>query len=407
MEHSVFGAKRGRMAALYTRNINRQLARRIREPRRFIQVLYGPRQVGKTTAIKQVLEQIDQPSHYASADQPTLRGRTWVEEQWEIGRSLAKRRAAVLVLDEVQKAADWSEAVKRLWDEDTLNKSTLRVVVLGSSQLLVQKGLTESLAGRFETIRAGHWSFAECSDYFGWDLETYVFYGGYPGAASLVRQPGRWARYIRDSLIETTISRDILLMTRVDKPALLRRLFALGCEYSGQVLSYQKMQGQLHEAGNTTTLAHYLQLLSGAGFLAGLSKFSGQAIRKRGSSPKLQVYNTGLITAQSGLSFKETRKDREWWGRLVESAVGAHLLDVSADRNVGLFYWREGDREVDFVLQAGRKMVAIEVKSGADRGLLAGMTAFTKKFSPRHKLLVGAGGIPIEEFLKNDLSEWV
>jgi predicted AAA+ superfamily ATPase len=395
------------MATPFIRDINRELSRRIREPRRFIQVLFGPRQVGKTTAITQVIGQLDMPSHYATADQPTLRDRNWLEQQWEIGRSLGSRHAAVLVLDEVQKVYDWSEVVKRLWDEDTLTGSRLRVVLLGSSQLLVQKGLTESLAGRFETIRAGHWSFTECADYFGWDLETFVFYGGYPGAASLVRQPRRWARYIQDSLIETTISRDILLMTRVDKPALLRRLFALGCDYSGQVLSYHKMLGQLHDAGNTTTLAHYLELLSGVGFLAGLGKFSGQAIRRRGSSPKLQVYNTALITAQSGLSLREAKNDRAWWGRLVESAVGAHLLEVTANRNLELFYWREGDREVDFVIRAGKKVVAVEVKSGADRGELSGMAAFGDRFNPQHKLLVGAGGIPATEFLKSNLSEWI
>jgi predicted AAA+ superfamily ATPase len=395
------------LAALYVRDINKRLTRRIMEPRRFMQVLYGPRQVGKTTAIKQVLEQIDKPSHYASADQPTLRDQVWLEQQWEVGRSLAQRRTAVLVLDEVQKISHWSEVVKRLWDEDTFRGSKLRVVLLGSSQSLLQKGLTESLAGRFETVRAGHWSFTECSDYFGWDLNTYVFYGGYPGAASLIRQPGRWARYIQDSLIETTISRDILLLSRVDKPALLRRLFALGCEYSGQVLSYQKMLGQLQDAGNTTTLAHYLELLSGVGFLAGLEKFSGTAVRKRGSSPKLQVYNTGLITAQAGISLKDANEDKAWWGRLVESAVGAHLLDICAKKNIGLYYWREGNKEVDFVVQAGKKTIAIEVKSGEAGRPHAGMTAFARKYSTQHKLLVGPNGIPLGDFLGNDLSQWI
>ncbi|MFH1150634.1 MAG: ATP-binding protein [Actinomycetota bacterium] len=395
------------MANLFTRGINAQLIKRIEEPRRFIQVLYGPRQVGKTTAIRQVLESIDLPSHYASADQPSLRDTTWLEQQWETGRSLAGRKAALLVLDEIQKLRDWPEVVKRLWDEDTRSGLRLKVVLLGSSQLLVQKGLTESLAGRFETVRAGHWSFAECEDFFGWDLDKYVFFGGYPGAAPLVGEPARWARYIQDSLIETTVSRDILLLTRVDKPALLRRLFALGCEYSGQVLSYHKMLGQLHDAGNTTTLAHYLDLLDGVGFLAGLGKFAGQAVRKRGSSPKLQVYNTALISAQSGSSFDQVRSDRAWWGRLVESAVGAHLLDIAANRNLELFYWREGDLEVDFILQSGKKLVAIEVKSGAERGALPGMDAFSGKYSPSHKLLVGAGGIPIEDFLRDDLTRLI
>jgi hypothetical protein len=396
------------MGKLYVRSINQRLIERILEPRRFIQVLYGPRQVGKTTAIKQVLEKIKLPSHYASADQPTMRDEVWLEEQWEVGRLKSKgKKPAVLVLDEIQKVPNWSEVVKRLWDEDTFHDVPLRVVLLGSSSLLIQKGLTESLAGRFELIRAGHWSFLECQEYFGWDIDTFIYYGGYPGAASLTAEPERWMRYIQDSIIETAISRDILLMTRVDKPALLRRVFYLGCEYSGQVLPYQKMLGQLKEAGNTTTLAHYLELLSSAGFITGLAKFSGQAVRRRASSPKLQVFDTSLITTQSKLSLNEARKDTSFWGRLVESAVGAHLLNIALNRNIGLFYWREGDKEVDFVIQSGKKLIAIEVKSGAQKDTLLGIVAFSKKFNPQQKLLVGKGGIPIEKFLRLDLSEWL
>lgn len=389
------------MQNLYVRKINQTLISRIIGPRRFIQVLYGPRQVGKTTAIKQVLEEIKLPSHYASADQPAIRNEVWLEEQWERARLLAAEdKAAVLALDEIQKIPNWSEVVKRLWDEDTFNKVPLQVVLLGSSQLLVQAGLTESLAGRFEAIRAGHWLFSECQEYFGWDVDTFIYHGGYPGAAPLINDRERWMRYIQDSLIETTISRDILLMTRVDKPALLRRLFNLACEYSGQILSYQKMLGQLQDAGNTTTLAHYLELLSSAGFATGLNKFSGQAVRRRSSSPKLQVFNTALIAAQSHLSFEEVKHDRDFWGRLVESAIGAHLLNIAADKRIGLFYWREGDKEVDFVIQDGKRLIAIEVKSGRTKGSLSGMAAFDKRFAPDQKLLVGTGGIPVEKFLQ-------
>jgi len=396
------------MAKLYVRSINQKLIKRILEPRRFIQVLYGPRQVGKTTAIKQVLEKVNLPSHYASADQPTMRDEIWMEEQWEIARLKARgKKAAVLVLDEIQKVPNWSEVVKRLWDEDTFHDIPLQVVLLDSSSLLMQKGLTESLAGRFELIRTGHWSFSECREYFGWDLDTFIYHGGYPGAASLKAEPERWMRYIKDSIIETAISRDILLMRRVDKPALLRRVFYLGCEYSGQVLSYQKMLGQLKEAGNTTTLAHYLELLSSAGFIAGLAKFSGQAVRRRASSPKLQVFDTSLMTTQLNLSFKEARSDTDFWGRLVESAVGAHLLNMALERNIGLFYWREGDKEVDFVIQSGRKLSAIEVKSGTSKDTLSGMAAFSRKFNPDHKLLVGRGGIPVDEFLSSTQYEWL
>src|SRR5205807_8790309 len=246
-------------------------------------------------------------------------------------------------------------------------RSALKVVLLGSAPLLVQRGLTESLAGRFEVLHLPHWSFAEMRAAFGFSLEEYVYFGGYPGAASLVHEPDRWRRYILDALIETTIARDVLLLTRVDKPALLRRLFELGCRYSGQVLSYTKMLGQLHEAGNTTTLAHYLELLGGAGLLTGLAKYSGRAVRQRGSSPKLQVLNTALMSAQSGLSLDEARADREFWGRLVESAVGAHLANSAAVGECELFYWREGSREVDFVVRVGRTLTAIEVKSGRTR----------------------------------------
>ncbi|MHB0976154.1 MAG: ATP-binding protein [Candidatus Aquicultorales bacterium] len=397
------------MAELYVRKINREITTRLIQPRNFIQVLYGPRQVGKTTSIRQVLADIDLPYHYASADQPTIRDETWLEAQWKTARLKVKENQspAVIAIDEVQKIANWSEVVKRLWDEDTYNGIFLQVVLLGSSPLLMQKGLTESLAGRFELIRAGHWSFTECREYFGWDADTFIYHGGYPGAALLIGEPERWRRYINDSLIETTLSRDILLMTRVDKPALLRRLFNLGCEYSAQVLSYQKMVGQLQDAGNTTTLAHYLDLLGGAGFVTGLSKYAGEAVRRRGSSPKLQVFDTALITAQSHISFEDAKVDRELWGRLLESAIGAHLLSITLDKRLELYYWRERDKEVDFVIRNGRNLIAIEVKSGRKKGSLSGMAAFDKTFSPNHKLLVGADGIPIADFLRSDLSDWL
>lgn len=275
---------------MYSRPIYKSLLSRLKEPRKFLQVLAGPRQVGKTTLIRQVIDTLKVPSHYASADEPTLKSAVWIEQQWEIGRLNAmksgKKEEALLVLDEVQKVSGWSEIVKRLWDEDTANKTQLKVVLLGSSPLLIHRGLTESLAGRFEIIPITHWSFSEMKDAFGWNVEQFIYFGGYPGAAGLIDDQERWSRYIIDSLIETTISRDILLMTRVDKPALIRRLFLLGCDYSGQILSYQKMLGQLQDAGNTTTLAHYLELLAGAGMLTGLQKFAGKQIKQRGTSPK-------------------------------------------------------------------------------------------------------------------------
>lgn len=386
------------------------LARRLEEPRRFIQTVAGPRQVGKTTLVGQVTRASGLPTRYASADGPTLQQASWVEQQWGAARLEARdagRLGAVLVLDEIQKIRGWSESVKRLWDEDTRAGVPLQVILLGSAPLLVQDGLTESLAGRFEMVRLLHWSFAEMRDAFGWTLNQYLFHGGYPGAAPLVGEPERWARYILDSLIETTISRDVLLLSRVDKPALLRRLFELGCRYSGQILSYTKMLGQLQEAGNTVTLAHYLDLLAGAGMLVGLQKFAGQAVRQRGSSPKLQVLNTALMTAQMGLTPQEARADRELWGRLVESAVGAHLANAAAAGECELFYWRERNHEVDFVTRAGRWLTAFEVKSARTRDALPGMAAFSTAWKPQRQLLVGGDGIPVEEFLGRPAEHWV
>lgn len=391
----------------YERPVAAILARRLAEPRRFIQVIAGPRQVGKTTLVQQVTGRLKVPVHFASADEPTLRGGEWIGQQWDAARLAAGKGEGGLVLDEVQKAVDWAESVKRLWDEDTRARRRLRVVLLGSAPLLVQRGLTESLAGRFEILHLTHWSAAEMREAFGWSVERFIFHGGYPGAAPLIDDYDRWARYIRDSLIETTISRDVVLHTRIDKPVLLRRLFEFGCRYSGQILSYTKMLGQLQDAGNTTTLAHYLDLLSAAGMVTGLQKYAGQAVRQRASSPKFQVLNTALMSAQSGYTFEEARSDPAFWGRLVESAVGAHLANGALAGSGEVYYWRDRGREVDFVVKARRLLTAIEVKSGLPKGAQPGMNAFVEAFQPGRKLLVGGNGIPVEQFLTDPVERWV
>lgn len=384
------------------------LAARLIEPRRFIQVVAGPRQVGKSTLVQQATDTLAQPVCHASADEPTLRSTDWMAQQWDAARlAIAGPEGAVLVLDEIQKIPGWSETVKRLWDEDTRAKRPLKVVLLGSAPLLIAQGLTESLAGRFETIAVSHWSLAEMRAAFDWSLDEFVFYGGYPGAAPLIDEPERWRRYVADSLIETSISRDVLLLTRVDKPALLRRVFELACRYSGQVLSYTKMLGQLQDAGNTTTLAHYLTLLAGAGMVCGVPKYAGDVARSRGSSPKLQVLNTALMTVMSGLSLDEARADREFWGRLVESAVGAHLANAAMRGECTLHYWREGNREVDFIVSTAHRLTAIEVKSGRAPLAHAGTTAFVEAFKPQRSLLVGGDGIALDDFLMHPVSHWV
>lgn len=383
------------------RSVIKRIQKRLTGKNLFVQVLFGSRQVGKTTAALQAVEQLKVPYMYATADEPATKDGLWIEQLWQRARlELKSKGRIVLILDEVQKLPDWSENVKALWDEDRRTGTNVRVIVLGSSPLLVQRGLTESLAGRFELIPVTHWSYAEMQEAFGWSVEEYMYFGGYPGAAALREDEDRWRSYIRQSLVETTISRDILLMHRIDKPALLRRMFQLGAEYSGQILSYQKMTGQLQDAGNTTTLAHYLELLQGIGMVGGLQKYAGKIVRKRASIPKLAVYNTSLMSSAYQYSFDEAQHDRQWWGRLAESAVGAHLLNHAfADDSLHIYYWLDRNREVDYILERGSQVAALEVKSGRRRTSLPGAQAFRDAFGVKRSILVGTGGIPFEEFL--------
>lgn len=433
----------------YQRPHTKTLTDRLNEPVSKIIIVAGPRQVGKTTLVESTLRTRPPSSYrYLSVDEPSssfseaLSGPdgnipagniidagiekydvAWLTRQWEEARRVADRLAEgfadklagfsgavdkpkfVLALDEVQKIPNWSEAVKGLWDADRRADRPMHVVLLGSATLLMQQGLSESLAGRFELIRMTHWPFAEMNEAFDIDLPRYIYFGGCPGSAKYISDQGRWASYVRDSLIEPNIRKDILMMTRVDKPALLKNLFELGCQWSGRELSYNKMRGQLEEAGNTTTLADYLNLLTAAGLLTGLEKYAGGAPRRRASSPKLNALNTALMTAQSDYSFEEARSDRSYWGRLVESAVGAHLYNLGFP-DYKLYYWRDGSDEVDFVLKKGRRLLAIEVKTGDRGGKHRGLEAFSEKFKPHREILVGDKGMPLVDFLwTTDLEE--
>ena len=384
---------------MYKRPIFDTLIKRFSEERKFIQVLSGPRQTGKTTLARQLIESVSLPTHYVTADEPNLKSVTWIEQQWEVARLQTKNKF-LLIFDEIQKIPTWSESVKRLWDNDTANQRPIHVLLLGSSPLLVQQGLTESLAGRFEIIPIMHWSYEEMHNAFGWDIDKYVFFGGYPGSATLIQDEQRWSNYILNSLIETTLARDILLMRRIDKPALLRRLFELACMYSGQILSYQKMLGQLHDVGNTTTLAHYLKILEDAGLITGLAKYAGQRVRQRASSPKLLVQNTALISIFAQKLFSQAKADAQFWGRMVESVVGASLFNAIKGKGLELFYWNDRNREVDFILAKGNELIAIEVKSNYRKPSLPGIETFSKLFGVEKKLLVGGDGTPLHEFLR-------
>jgi uncharacterized protein len=375
---------------------------RMAEKRRFIQVIAGPRQVGKTTTIRQWLSEKTMPALFVTADNQQAGSNSWIGQQWQAARlqmQAGNYSEYALIIDEVQKIEDWSEAVKKEWDADSQSGLNLKIILLGSSRLLLQQGLTESLAGRFELIPMLHWTYKEMQEAFDFAEEQFAWFGGYPGPAELIADERRWKDYMINSIIEPSISRDILMLTRIDKPALLRQTFELGCMYSGQQLSYNKMIGQLQDAGNTTTLANYLNLLGEAGLLQGLQKYSGSAVTTRNTSPKLQVYNNALITAYTQQPLAQVMLDPVAWGRWVENIVGTHLLNASKEQGFELWYWREGNHEIDFILKQGPKIVAIEVKAG-NRLKSTGLTAFEKQYGECKKLLVGMDGFTWKDFIK-------
>jgi predicted AAA+ superfamily ATPase len=391
----------------FIRSLVDELATACRRKPALIQVIAGPRQVGKTTAAEQLRDRLKWPSVWAAADVPLPPGPEWIETQWQLARETqpGADKKVLLVLDEIQKVSGWSETVKRLWDEEKRVRGTVLPVLLGSSALLVQKGLTESLSGRFFLHRAPHWSWPECRAAFRWTWQQWVYFGGYPGAAAFARNERLWKRYVADSLIETVLSRDVLQLQTITKPALLRHLFALAATYPAQMLSYNKMLGQLQDAGNTTTLANYLRLLETAYLVSGLELFSKGQVRKRGSSPKFVLWNNALVNALSLLSRKQARADGSWWGRLVENAVGAHLLNGLQGPDWSVTYWRDGDAEVDFVVAHGTRVWALEVKSGRP-GKTYGIQAFRKRYPTAKVWLIGESGIKLADFFDRPAREW-
>lgn len=392
---------------MYKRAQLGELVKRMGEPRGMIQVISGPRQVGKSTMVKQMLQEVPLASMLVSADGVAKENTAWIGEVWETARArmrVGRYAEYLLVIDEVHKIDNWSEEVKKQWDADTFNDVNLKVVILGSSRLLLKDGLTESLAGRYELIRMPHWSYREMRDAFGMDVEHYIFFGGYPGGARLVGNEVRWRRYVKDGIIAPAIERDILMTKTVYKPGLMKQLFELGCTYSGEEISLTKLLGQLQDAGNVTTLAGYLATLDESQLLCGLQKYAHDNARKYNSVPKLFVYNTSLLSALSGWKFQQVYTAPKEWGRWVESAVGMHILNQAEEWDYKVYYWREGNKEVDFVIESNRQCVAIEVKSGR-RTTNAGLPEFIKRFGPRHSFVVGSGGVPVEEFLLWNLNE--
>lgn len=415
----------------FLRNQVHALKNRLQEAPQFITIVTGPRQVGKTTLVRQALTScanyfvaVDQPIEarpftFDSFSSPTSevegapRDAAWLIRRWKEARQRYQTfqqthagQAFAFVLDEIQKMPRWSDIVKGLWDADRAQELNMHIILLGSSPLLIQKGLTESLAGRYELMRVMHWSFLEMHQAFDFTLNEYIYFGGYPGAARLIRDEARWRNYVLGSLVQPSIDTDILQMTRVDKPALLKQLFELGASYSGQLLALGKVKGQLQDAGNETTLAGYLTLLSNAGLLTGLQKYHVGAARKRASAPKFNVLNTALMSSATPYTLAQAQADRSYWGRLVESTVGAHLWNTAASHEE-ISYWRESPHEVDFVIADAVRLMAIEVKSTTSSGKLSGLEEFAKQHPRCKRLLVGAGGVDLTEFLSYPLAHWL
>lgn len=390
---------------MYKRVEYQIIKNRLEEQRKFIQVVMGARQIGKSTVVKQVLKDISIPFQLFSADNVPATNSAWISNCWAAVRSLKENNGwncVILVIDEIQKIANWSEVVKKEWDEDTFHDCNIKVLLLDSSRVLLEKGLSESLAGRFEEIRMSHWSYSEMRDCFGFSVDQYLYYGSYPGAATLVEEQDRFQQYIQSAIIEATINKDILMNTPISKPALLRQTFELGAAYSGNLLSLNKMLGSLQDAGNASTLAGYINLLEESGLLCGLQKYSIDTARRKASIPKLQVFNNALKMVYTPVTFEQALLDRKAWGHIFESGIGAYLVSQGFVHRFEVFYWRERNDEVDFVLRKKGSIIAIEVKSNAEKKT-GGLEKFRELFAPRAAFIVGDGGISVEDFLSMDI----
>ncbi len=390
---------------MYKRAEYQIIKNRLEEQRKFIQVVMGARQIGKSTVVKQVLKDISIPFQLFSADNVPATNSAWISNCWAAVRSLKENNGwncVILVIDEIQKIANWSEVIKKEWDEDTFHDCNIKVLLLGSSRVLLEKGLSESLAGRFEEIRMSHWSYSEMRDCFGFSVDQYLYYGSYPGAATLVEEQDRFQQYIQSAIIEATINKDILMDTPISKPALLRQTFELGAAYSGNLLSLNKMLGSLQDAGNASTLAGYINLLEESGLLCGLQKYSIDTARRKASIPKLQVFNNALKMVYTPVTFEQALLDRKAWGHIFESGIGAYLVSQGFVHRFEVFYWRERNDEVDFVLRKKGSIIAIEVKSNAEKKT-GGLEKFRELFAPRAAFIVGDGGISVEDFLSMDI----
>lgn len=392
---------------MYQRQHLNILTSRMAEPRRRMQIVMGPRQVGKSTLVGQFTEATSVPFDFFAADSVNRFDTSWIPNKWQQARmrmDIHSEQEHILVIDEVQKIKGWSEQVKKEWDEDSRNHRNLKVILLGSSRLLLQKELEESLEGRFETIKMGYWDWQEMHEAFGFSMDEYVYFGGFPGLAPDIQDEGRWRNLMEDSIISPILTRDILEIEEIRNPALLRQVFELACIESAKELSLTKMQGTMN-CGTVPTIKNYLDILNKSMIVQPLQNYSPSRVKEKQSVPKMQVFNNAFRNRFGTFSFDEARVDPAEWGRLVESAVGAHLANRAMTDDYELFYWRnERRQECDYVLRKGQALVAIEVKSGSvDKTV--GFEKFKEQFADivTAAFIVGPHALPLEDFFIMDL----
>ena len=350
------------------------LPKRFESKQPLLQVILGPRQVGKTTTVlKLINEQYAERGMYVSADQVFNADAQWLRTCWLEAQAGEK----ILFIDEIQKSHNWAEAIKALYDESKRIKKLFPCVLLGSSSLEIQKGLTESLTGRFQLIRAHHWNYQESKKGYNLSFEKYLSYGGYPGSYQFI-DSADWADYVKNSIISTAVEKDILQFRTVKNPALFKQAFDILVSYPAQEISYNKLLGQLQDRGNVELIKYYISLFEGAFLIKTLEKYSPKTIKRKSSSPKILPLAPCMPSLQWG--GEHTSAER---GRIFELIVGCQLVRTGEE----LFYWREGNAEVDFVLKQGKNVWAIEVKSGrkkSDKGL----QQFKKNFPSAHTAMI-------------------
>lgn len=358
-----------------------------------IQILTGPRQVGKTTLLLELAERFGGRAVYAAGDQPDAALPGFWERCWTQAEDRAKRRAAILLLDEVHFLSNWAGRLKGSWDRVRRRRIPLHVVVTGSSAIQVATGSRESLAGRFERLHLSHWSAASLAAAFHLAPPqaalNLVRFGSYPGAVALQRDQARWRDYVRDAILEPAVGRDMLALGSVRRPALLRQVFAIAADSPAQIVSLQKLQGQLQDSGALETVAHYLKLLSDAYLVAPLEKFSPRVQRSRASPPKLVLLNNALLSAASARGAPDPARDPGRFGQWVENACLAFAVNQSQQ----VSYWREEPLEVDAVLDGSWGKWAVEIKTGKyDAQALKGLLEFCRRNPEFAPLVISAPG---------------